>query len=296
MFTGRLLCYSLDLQGRRVRDTEQHLGLVPECAESSLLSDSLGLERSSDLADLSGHARAGDDGAGAALGHLRAGEDEAYSVSAYVSGSSRAWSGSRFGSGQVMCEREDGCLISPRNAQDVKSLGARLGGVRTYPTGQSSSSMGSDCLATGRLSPARQRGEIVGETLRTGEERLVAFQVGAVAIDNSSVRRNDVSVSQQDGVSRDDVLDGDDLCLRLFGALGMSDDGCLGRTDRFERCDGLRFSADLVAGEISVGKIPDTEWAGGDVSELRIPHFIFSRRNRSSPFQLAIRCMCRLRR
>jgi len=105
MFTGRLLCNSLDLQGCRVRDTEQHLGLVPECAESSLLSDSLGLERSSDLADLSGHSRAGDDGAGAALGHLRAGEDEAYSVSAYVSGSSRAWSGPRFGGEKVMCER-----------------------------------------------------------------------------------------------------------------------------------------------------------------------------------------------
>ena len=73
----------------------------------------------------------------------------------------------------------------------------------------------------------------------TGEERLVAFQVGNVAIEDSTVGGDDISVAEQDGVSGHDFFDGDDFGDGFIRSIGMTYDGGLGCADRFKRGNSL---------------------------------------------------------
>ena len=92
---------------------------MPELGETSLRSLSLGVESLGDTTDLGLHSGVDDYNSSSTFCDLRSGEDETDSVT-------------------------------------VVSVSSTAGNKMTHPTGQSSSSMGSSCLATGSDSPVRK--------------------------------------------------------------------------------------------------------------------------------------------
>jgi len=73
----------------------------------------------------------------------------------------------------------------------------------------------------------------------TSEESLVALQVGHLTLNDTTIGRHNVTVGQEDDIARYDVFDRDDLGDRIAFAVGMTNDGGLRRSDRFERGDSL---------------------------------------------------------
>ncbi len=76
----------------------------------------------------------------------------------------------------------------------------------------------------------------------TGEERLVTFEVGAVALDDAAIGRDNVTILDNGNVAGDDLLDGNDLDVGR-AVTRVTEDSGLGCADRFEGSDSLRGSA-----------------------------------------------------
>jgi len=106
--------------------------------------------------------------------------------------------------------------------------------------------MGSDCLATGRLSPVISRLFVhVRCPALTSEERLVALQVGDLTVDNTAIGRDDITVRKKDDIAWYDVFYGNNLCNGITFTVGMADNRGLRRADRFKRGDGLFISGGI---------------------------------------------------
>ena len=66
----------------------------------------------------------------------------------------------------------------------------------------------------------------------TSEESLVAFEVTHLTIEYTGIRGNNVTIAEKDGVSGDNLLDGDDFSDWLVGTFGVTDDSRLWCSDR----------------------------------------------------------------
>ena len=117
--------------------------------------------------------------------------------------------------------------------------------------------MGSDCLATGRLSPEISRLFVhVQCPALTSKERLIALQVGDLAVDNTAIGRDDITVRKKDDIAWYDVFYGNNLCNGIAFTVGMADNRCLRRADGFERGDSLNDQRRDLTEAIKVKDLP----------------------------------------